>query len=142
MRYIQSSSTRDLVTLTDEAEYIRQYVHLQSLRLGKKTRVNLHTDVTGSPALIPPMLLITFVENCFKHGVSSDVESEIVISLTQSDGELRLHTSNRIFPAERIGEHTGIANCRKRLELLYPARHSLSIVSESDLFIVNLRIRL
>lgn len=142
MRYIHTSSNRDLVPLTEEAEYIKEYVEVQSLRLNEKTSVALSIDVCNESLMIPPMLLVTFVENCFKHGVSPVQKSCILISLSENEGKLLFATSNRIFPVKRIGEHMGIENCRKRLELLYPGKYELSINSDNDIYNVSLQIRL
>ena len=142
MRYIHTSSMRDLVPLSDEVDYIHQYVGLQKLRLNEMTTVDLDVDVEDSSLMIPPMLLVTFVENCFKHGVSPVEKSRIKISLKEHDGQMKFMTSNRIFPVKRIGEHMGIENCRKRLNLLYHGKHDLNIMKEDYFFTVKLSIDL
>ncbi len=142
MRYIHTSSNRDLVPLSEEAEYIREYVEVQSLRLNEMTKVVLNIDIDNDSLMIPPMLLVTFVENCFKHGVSPVQKSCIHIGLSEDEGNLSFATSNRIFPVKRIGEHMGIENCRKRLELLYPGLYELSIINDNDIYKVSLQIKL
>lgn len=142
MRYIHTSSMRSLVALSDETDYIRQYVRLQSLRLNGMTEVILEVEIEDDSLSIPPMLLVTFVENCFKHGVSPVERSRIEICLRERDGELRFSTCNHIFPVKRIGEHLGIDNCRKRLELLYKGHHELTISETDTIFNVKLRIDL
>lgn len=142
MRYIHTSSTRDLVPLSDEVDYIRQYVGLQQLRLNEMTSVALDIDVENNSTMVPPMLLVTFVENCFKHGVSPVEKSRITISLHEHAGRMEFMTCNRIFPVSRIGEHMGIENCRKRLELLFPERHRLTVANDGTFFSVKLCIEL
>ena len=142
MRYIHTSSTRDLVPLSDEVDYIRQYVGLQQLRLNEMTSVALDIDVENNSTMVPPMLLVTFVENCFKHGVSPVEKSHITISLHEHAGSMEFMTCNRIFPVRRIGEHMGIENCRKRLELLFPGRHRLTVTNDGTFFSVKLCIEL
>ncbi len=142
LRYIYSSSQYDFVPLSDEVDYIRQYVALQSLRLNEMTKVNLKINIENEQLQIPPMLLVTFVENCFKHGVSPIEESEITISITENNGRLDFSTNNRIFPVKRIGEHLGIENCRKRLELLFNRNHMLNIFNDGIFFNVKLFIDL
>ena len=115
---------------------------LQSLRLNGRTSVIFETDVAEGGRMVPPMLLVTFVENCFKHGVSSEVESQIRISIVESGGTLHFKTCNRIFPVARIGEHMGVENCRKRLQLHFPGRHRLHISDDGEEYIVDLRIDL
>ena len=126
----------------EETEYIHEYVEVQSLRLNDMTKVVLHTDIQNNHLMIPPMLLVTFVENCFKHGVSPVEESTIRISLSEHNRNLAFTTSNKIFPVKRIGEHMGIENCRKRLELLYPGKYELTINNNSDIYNVSLKIQL
>lgn len=142
MRYIHISSTKASVPLSDEVDYIRQFVDLQSLRLNEKTKVELNTDISTPGLMFPPMLLVTFVENCFKHGVSPVENSVIKISVLERNGKMVLKTSNRYFPKERIGEHIGIENCKKRLSLLYPNRHQLTINQDRLTFEVTLTIEL
>lgn len=142
MRYVHTTSTRNFVPLCDEADYIRRFVDLQSLRLTDKTTVNLDIDIADGRVMVPPMLLVTFVENCFKHGVSPVEHSTIRISLRESNGVMTFSTTNRIFPVRRVGEHMGIGNCRKRLELLYPGRHDLAIHCDETNFHVELSINL
>ncbi len=142
MRYVHTTSQRDLVPLSDEADYIRQYVGLQSLRLNEMTEVSLDIDVAHDDLKVPLMLLVTFVENCFKHGVSPVEKSVISIVLRECDGRLEFATRNRIFPVRRIGEHMGIENCRRRLELLYPSAHKINIDNDGTFYQVKLSIEL
>lgn len=142
MRYIHLASTKNTVALSEEADYIRQFVDLQSLRLNEKTTVKLNINLHSEGIQFPPMLLVTFVENCFKHGVSPIEESEIAISISERDGTLVFRTSNKIFPRERIGEHMGIDNCRKRLNLLYPGRYELIINQVNSRYEVKLTVKL
>lgn len=138
LRYIHTTSMRDFVALSDEVDYIKQYVALQSLRLNEMTTVKMDIDIENESLHIPPMLLVTFVENCFKHGISPVEESEISIMLTERSGNLIFSTENRIFPVKRIGEHMGIENCRKRLELLYPGKHVMDNNSDGKFYSVKL----
>lgn len=142
MRYVHQTSHKDMVSLAEEMEFIQEYVGLQSLRLNGMTKVSLDIKITDGELMIPPMLLITFVENCFKHGVSPVEESMILISLRQEDNRIVFNTSNRIFPVKKIGEHMGIENCRRRLNLLFPQSHSLVIENEGTVFNVSLTIDL
>lgn len=142
MRYIHTSSMRDLVPLSDEVDYIHQYVGLQKLRLNEMTTVTLDIDIENSSLMVSPMLLVTFVENCFKHGVSPVEKSRIKISLKERGGHMNFLTSNRIFPVKRIGEHMGIENCQKRLNLLYHDKHDLQIMKDDYFFTVQLNIDL
>lgn len=142
MRYIHVSSSKNMVTLDEECDYIREYVDLQSLRLNDKTSVMLDINVENRSLMVPPMLLVTFVENSFKHGVSPIEKCAIRIMLKEKGGTLTFSTFNRIFPVKRIGEHMGIDNCKKRLDLLYADRHSLVIADDGYAYNVKLLIKL
>lgn len=142
MRYIHTTTQQEMVSLAEEADYIQQFVGIQSLRLNGRTNVSLEIDIQDKSLSLPPMLLVTFVENCFMHGVSPVEDSTIFISLTEHDGVLHFKTCNQIFPVRRIGEHMGIENCRKRLNLVYPQNHSLTISDADGMFGVELMINL
>lgn len=141
MRYLNTSSMRDLVPIGEEADYLRQYVELQSLRLNGMTTVKLDIAIDNENMPVPPMLFVTFVENCFKHGVSPVEKSTIEISLHQHYGRISFFTRNHIFPVRYSGENLGIANCRQRLQLLYPGRHILETTSQGCIFRVSLEIQ-
>ena len=127
--------------LSEEAEYIRRYADVQSLRLGETAKVHLDISVPPCTLTIPPMLLATFVENCFKHGISPVERSDLRISLAVHGRSLLFTATNRIFPCpRRIGEHMGIDNCRKRLDLHFPGKYRLDIGSRDGIFSVRLRI--
>lgn len=142
MRYMHVNADRDMVAIDEEADYIRQYVELQMLRLGETTTVKLDIDIADHELSVPPMLLMTFAENCFKYGVSSVEKSTIHISLREVDGVLSFKTSNVIFVERQDGEHIGISNCRRRLDLLFPGKYTLDTVREGNMFNVNLKIKL
>lgn len=142
MRYLHTSTINDTMTLAEEARYISQYVGLQSLRLNEMTTVDIDIDIENDNIPIPPMLLITFVENCFKHGVSPVESGTIVITLRERNGVMTFSTRNRHYPIEREGTRTGIENCRRRLDLLYPDRHALLTSRDDTHFNVNLTINL
>ncbi len=106
------------------------------------TTASLRIDVEEESLQVPPMLLVTFVENCFKYGVFPIEKSEISISITEINGKLELSTRNRIFNEKRSGDQLGIENCKKRLDLLYPDRHCLEIEDDGKYFNVKLSIDL
>lgn len=142
MRYVYSTSKCDFVPLSYEVDYIRQYVGLQSLRLNEMTTVSLDIDIENNEIDVPPMLLVTFVENCFKHGVSPVEKSDIKIGMKERRGRLEFSTCNRVFPVKRVSEHMGIENCRRRLELLYPSAHTLQVNNDGTFYHVKLSIEL
>lgn len=147
MRYMLYESEAARVPLAREVEYLRNYMDLQRLRLDPE-QVNIRFTVDGGldGALIEPMLLIPFVENAFKHGISSRQFSRIAVNLLVREAQLLFTVQNSRFPA--VGGHDpnsgiGLPNVRQRLSLLYPdGRHQLLLEETTDEFIIELTLTL
>ena len=143
LKYMYTQTTLDTIPICNEIDYIRQYVDLQSVRLNKHTHIDFFTQTDDEHAQIPPMILITFVENAFKYGTSSEIDCTIVIKIVVKNGQLLFETENTIMKEKRDNTPAiGIENCRKRLELLYPKRFSLTTVEEGRQFRPRLTIQL
>ena len=127
LKYMYTHTTDDTIDLQSELNYIRQYIDLQSLRLNNHTHIVFESHTDDEQLQIPPMILITFVENAFKYGTSSEKDCTIVIRITAERGVLRFESENDIMRQRQESDDPaiGIENCRKRLELLYPGRFSL-----------------
>ena len=145
LKYMYETSSSDMIDLGSELDYIRQYVDLQMLRLNKHTKVEFESRIDEEHIQIPPMILITFVENAFKYGTSPDEDCQISIRIIAENGLLTFETENSIM-REKHGSSTsvGITNCRKRLELMYPGRFTLDITENKEKrnFKIHLTIRL
>jgi LytS/YehU family sensor histidine kinase len=145
MRYMIHDSLEDKVLLSKEIEYLHNYIELHLLRLSGKVRVEF--SIIGDPAsrMIEPLLLIPFVENAFKHGVSYQEDPPITILIRIVDDMIQFQVENRIFGSTdgALPEESGIGlrNVRRRLDLLYPGKHELKIVEEEKTFRVDLTIR-
>ena len=109
---------------------------------GMYTEVDFNVTISDNTAVIAPMLLITFVENAFKYGVSSHNDSVISIRLVQDNDRISFNVRNSVFPelSGRKGDGIGLANCRKRLALIYPDAHRLSISDSGDAYEADLTI--
>ena len=143
LRYMYSQSGSELIPAERELDYIRQYVDLQKLRLNRHTQVNLVIDMADKQVLIPPMILITFVENVFKYGTSSDTDCTVYIHICVDEDRLLLETENAVMRRREDGNQgIGIVNCRKRLELLYPGRYELRVGESDNQYKTYLTIRL
>lgn len=143
LRYMYFQSGSELIPAERELDYIRQYVDLQKLRLNRHTQVNLAIDMADKQVLIPPMILITFVENVFKYGTSSDTDCTVYIHICVDEDRLLLETENAVMRRREDGNQgIGIVNCRKRLELLYPGRYELRVGESDNQYKTYLTIRL
>ena len=141
---LYNNSNREFIPLSEEVDYIGQYIALQILRLNELADVRFTHDVERGEIPIPPMMLITFVENAFKYGISSNDSCFIHIRLSQQADKLYFEVMNSTFDREVKGSgRMGIKNCRRRLELLYPDRHRLDIEQGNEgIFRVQLEIKL
>lgn len=145
MKYMYTCSTMDKVPVETEVQYIRDYISLQKYRVPEHTEVDF--SVSGDNTLhldVAPMIMVTFVENAFKYGVSSTVPGRISVSLSAGDGVLSFSCRNLKvnLPAGKVSNGIGIENCRRRLELLYRGRYSLEVGEKDNWFDVNLTVRL
>lgn len=147
IKYMYTKATQDTVNIEEEAEYISQYIELQKNRIDEK-RTHIYysysADESAKNTRIAPMILITFIENALKYGASSHIESDIIISLKVNNDTLTLFTENHTVnpKPENKEPGIGIANCKKRLELLYPGKHNLEISNTNGIFTVNLILKL
>ncbi len=141
MRYVTQDAQADLVTLEQEINYISNYIELQKLR---SNTLDLEFEASGNfrETYIAPLLLISFVENAFKFGISSHEKSRIVIHISERGGELILKVQNTVFPrmGSETGAHIGMTNTRRRLELLYPGNFTLNVERVQNLFSITLTI--
>ncbi|MDY3068969.1 MAG: sensor histidine kinase [Parabacteroides sp.] len=145
MKYMYAHNTKDKIPIRTETEYIRQYIELQKYRMPKDFHIHFSYEHDETEQLsIAPMILITFVENVFKHGVSSHQPGDACICIQAKNGELLFTTWNPLLNHSPINESKGIGieNCQKRLELLYSHRYDLRIEKKEELFHVTLRINL
>ena len=147
MRYVLYDSTTEKIPLTRDLEYIRNYIDLQKLRISKN--ITIQYEVTGvtNDLLIAPLLLITFIENAFKHGISYSSPSAIDIKIGVTGTDLTLTVGNTIVrrplsTGETRGGGVGLVNARRRLDVLYPGRYLLDISDNNSIYVVNLKISL
>lgn len=144
LRYVVDKMEQDEVQLKEEFEYLSHYVELNKERLNNPEKVSYTTSGEFSGLKVAPLLLIIFVENCFKHSDLTDDNAFIDINLHVNNGVLSLNCKNTVFRKESEGSQprTGIENARRRLKLAYQNRHSLEINEGSDFYETTLKIKL
>ncbi len=144
LRYVLYDTSSEFIPLEKEVEMIKTYISLQKERINPEmTLVEFETKGDFSEASIAPLLLLPLVENCFKHGVGKDSGS-IRIFVELRDKQLHFQTANTVALREFSGENGGIGikNVEKRLNLIYPDRHSLKIQEEGGIFKLDMKIQL
>jgi two-component system LytT family sensor kinase len=143
MRYVTDDATKDFVPLQDEIDCINDYIELQRLRIGEKTTIDLDISEDIGIIQIAPLILMTFIENVFKYGISKHNKSVIVIKIKGSETGIYFFCQNRIFPEKGENKRTGIGlvNTRQRLAHLYPGKYILDINTENELYTVELTLR-
>ena len=143
MRYFVDESPKDEVSLQTEVQFIENYIALEKIRIRHETEINFVKEYNPE-ARIPPMLLMTFVENIFKHGIDkSSKKNKIDISLIHQDSYMLFQTSNnKIQQAQETTHGFGIQNLRKRLTLLYGTAFELNIDCTQDQFTAFLKVPL
>jgi two-component system LytT family sensor kinase len=143
LRYMLYESGELKVPLERDIMYLNNYIDLQRMRLSRK--VNIHYNVEGQleENTIAPLLLITFIENAFKHGISYTRASVINIDIKIFEKTLTLLVSNPVTETNSFTNGgVGLKNVARRLELLYAGNYLLDIVNNDHVHIVNLKINL
>jgi LytS/YehU family sensor histidine kinase len=143
MRYVTDEAGQDFVPLEAEVECMKNYIDLQRMRLVATMNVSLSVKGNTIDKKIAPLLLMTFVENVFKYGISSHEPSDIVIKLSADEHNITFFCQNKLFETKRNMERTGIGipNARKRLLHLYPNKHFLDIDEGNGMFTVQLTLQ-
>jgi sensor histidine kinase YesM len=146
LRYMLYECGQPFVPLSKELQLIRNYVNLEKIRYGNRLDVHIDLPKETHDLEIAPLLLLPFVENCFKHGASHMIDQAWVsLHLTIEDPIMKFKLVNgkaQGYQPKILAGGIGISNVHKRLELLYPEKFSLDIQEEEEVYIVNLKIEL
>jgi two-component system, LytTR family, sensor kinase len=144
MRYMLYESKAEKVPLNMELEHLESFIELQKLRFKDQGFIDYSIKGNTSQQHIPPMLLLSFVENAFKHCKKKVENPGIIIRLEAEADKLAFSVKNYIQENEKTLDHEGngigLQNTRRRLELIYPGCHRLSITKDNDIYNVNLEI--
>lgn len=149
MRYVLYENQKNETLLSKEVKFIEDYIELMKMRLSSRVKLNIQIEEPKENLIIAPMLLLPFLENCFKHGISSQHESEIMIKVEVMGDTLFFETRNHIFPVnpdspEAHESGIGLTNTQRRLSLIYPQKHRLKFGKDevTQEYWVNLTINL
>jgi sensor histidine kinase YesM len=149
MRYLLYASRKSEQDLESEIECIQNYIDLERLRLDQSLKVDISVSGDLRNKRIAPMLLIPFIENCFKHGASKNIgEMRIVVDIKVENGFLHFRVANTIPQNSTLTNSLkrsggiGLSNVKKRLELGYDRKdYDLLIFEEKKMYHVNLKLK-
>ena len=146
LRYVLEEGKRDLVPLENELQMLHDYINLEKMRYDDKLDLHLSLPSKTDGVYIAPLLLLPFVENCFKHGTSKMLNNPwINLRIELQEASLSMKVMNGKRPLQILlhtRKGTGIDNIKKRLDLLYKDSYHLQINEEEEVFVVNLRLEL
>ncbi|WP_160714095.1 sensor histidine kinase [Chitinophaga solisilvae] len=146
MRYMLYEADEEKMPLQREVEYLQSYIDLQRQRFQRNVTIQVEMNVPESTYEIEPMLLIPFVENAFKHGTGLIPDAQIYISLFTTTDQLFFAVKNRYSDTTPdVKDKTsgiGLANVKRRLNLLYGENYVLQINKKDDWFYVTLQLSL
>lgn len=146
MRYVLYEGNNKLTPLSREVQFLRNYVQLMSMRYNTgNVSISLDAPDVLPDSMLPPLLLVIFVENAFKHGISYRTKSFVEISLQPHADRLLFSCRNsrpEIKHDEKMKGGVGLSNVRRRLDLLFPNDYTLDIKEEEDTYTVKLEIPL
>jgi sensor histidine kinase YesM len=146
LHYMINDCEAPLVLLNKEVEMIKDYMELEKVRYGKRLQMEVTISGEMDNKMITPLLLIPFIENSFKHGTSQVLEEPwIKLHIKAKEDSLFFELSNSkpfVNVVHPVRSGIGLNNVKKRLELLYPAQHQLSIETTEDAFTVQMLVPL
>ena len=146
MRYMLYEASGDKILLSKEIGYIESFIKLHELRFERNCMVTFHVDGEAANIRIPPMILIPFVENAFKHGTFRKPEHPLKIQLSIGNNIIVFMVENHVDPVKAVTPEAsgapgmGLDNVKRRLDLLYPANYSLVIDQTDKFYRIKLKI--
>ncbi|MEP5603330.1 MAG: histidine kinase [Algibacter sp.] len=140
--YLLYQVDKPFVLLSSEINHIKDYIELEKMRFNDTLNISFTTNELIKDIEIPPMLLIPFIENSFKHGTIKAGKLDIKIGLYSENKTIKFRIENTNTKSQISEKGIGLENIKKRLELLYKNNYDLSIINENETFIVNLELNL
>ncbi|MDZ7933979.1 MAG: histidine kinase [Emticicia sp.] len=147
MRHVVEGTKNERISAEKEVQFLYDFVELNKMRIPKRDNIKIRIDIDfdEAPTQIAPLLVIPYIENAFKYGISITQESFIDLKFIIKDQKLSFSCRNSIikqFDKLEVGTSTGIENTQRRLSLNYPHKHSLKISNENNIFEVALEVNL
>ncbi|WP_435276757.1 sensor histidine kinase [Psychrobium sp. nBUS_13] len=146
MHYVVYQAQEPLVPISQEVDYINDYIGLQSIRLADHRNIHVTSRLDDEQAPVAPLLLIILIENAFKHGMElSNNDAQLTIDIALSNNQLAFRCVNSLSHSSENAPITyglGLSNLIRRLELIYPQRYQLELSEMSQTFVAQLTINL
>ncbi len=143
MRYSIYEGERDLVSLKEEVYYVKNYIELHKMRYHKEIDVQFEVQIDGEYKVMP-LLFIILLENAFKHGIENLHEDAYVhLSMKTNNNEVFFEIENNFDVLQAKGDNgIGLENLKRRLELVYPKKHILSLSKREKIYKAQLILQL
>jgi sensor histidine kinase YesM len=147
MRHVVEETKTERSPIEKELKFVEDFIELQKMRIPDLPNIRIQTEIFWDmeAAVIAPLLVIPFIENAFKYGISVSQNSFFEMDLRIENKILTFFAKNSIIKkidTLEMGTGTGLENTKRRLELYYPNRHSLSMNAENDVFEVKMQVKL
>jgi sensor histidine kinase YesM len=145
MRYVLYEASSEQVLLAKEISFLQSYIDLERIRHSDEELIQFSVQGNPNGIIIAPLLFLPLIENSFKHSLHHRITgNQLQIIMTIDEDEITFQTSNLViknYSASKTDGGIGLVNLKKRLDLLYPDRHSLNIQQDDSRFIVTLTIK-
>lgn len=144
LRFMLYESSKDQILLSQEIKMLDDYLELEKIRYNERLSISFHKDIDNETQPVAPLLLLPFVENAFKHGVSETrFNSYVTIELVLKQGILNFTIENTKEDngSDKVTDSIGLSNVRRQLQLMY-SDHTLEVFNQPSTFKVHLTINL
>ena len=145
MRFMLYETKTEKIPLDKELQYIEKYIDLQKIRSSNSNYVQYNVKGSAAGIMIEPMLFIPFIENAFKHAENNKMGNAVNINISVEQDNITFECENK-YNTNALAEtkYGGLGNeiIQKRLQLLYPKKHTLEIKRENDIYSVKLKLKL
>lgn len=142
LRYTLEGQQQNRVSLKNEIQVINTYLELEKLRFGGRLDLSVHYSGNMENKLIAPLILLSLVENCFKHGADQLTQPWLSLDLLVRDNEMHFKlingkATNNTHDGLRVNHGIGLQNVRNQLALIYPDKHKFTVVETDDTFLAD-----
>jgi len=142
LEYILENSKKNLVRLSDEVKVLEDYIYIESFRFGDRLKIHQELNVGNQNEIqIPPLLLITLMENCFKHGGKNNSDELIINYMIEViESKNKISFSNNFVSSESNSQAIGLKNIKSQLAYLYKSQYKMSHMITGNIFKIEIEL--